>query len=77
MTLDDQIKDIVLKKISESPSKACACKELGISERTLRDWLKKWGKSVYKKTDFDCMRNLTPKERDEIENRDTNHLLSP
>ena len=58
-----------------------ACEKLGVSPRTLRNWLHKWDetglldknfKRVKKDKIYDCMRNLTPDERDFVYNRDSN-----
>lgn len=45
MTLDEVIKQHTLKTLSESESKLEACKRLGISIRTLRNYLHKWNLS--------------------------------
>lgn len=85
MTLDEVLKAHVLRTLSESKSKAEACRKLKISIRTLRNYLHAW-KLTYllghnasesnREAILNCMKNLTPNQRDWIENREENLLLS-
>ena len=77
MTLDEVIKNYVLLTLSRN-SKLETCRILGITRRTLYNYLKRWGREdLLGKNSFlinqeriDEMRNLEAWERDFIENSD-------
>ena len=73
MTLDDMIKDFVLKTLCQCTSRNEAAKILGISKKTLFNYLKKWNipkdkdqeESDYLKYGY---RTMTASQRDRFEN---------
>ena len=77
MTLDEVIKDHVLKTLSQH-SKVQSCRILGITRRTLYNYLRKWGRddlmgrsgSAIREEQIGEMYNLEPWQRDFIENSD-------
>ena len=77
MTLDEVVKNYVLLTLSRN-SKLETCRILGITRRTLYNYIKAWGREdLLGKNSFlinqeriDEMRNLEAWERDFIENSD-------
>lgn len=92
-TLDEVLKEHVKETLKRIPNRTKASKSLGISIRTLRNYINKWNmeeevkdpptnkfkmrivktsrfsKKTLRDIDFDCMRNVTPEERDRFESR--------
>lgn len=77
MTLDEVIQEHILETLSESRTRIEAAKKLGICERTLRYYIKKFKRHdlLKPRDNYACMKNLTPNQRDWIENRDNNARL--
>ena len=69
MTLEELIRMYVLKIVKESKTGAEAARRLGICIRSLRNYLHSYG-AFKKDAVYDCMENITPKERDWFESLD-------
>ena len=68
MKLDDVIKEHIIKVVNESTSRREAAKKLGISVKTIYNHYIRWGLSS-PRDEFDCMRNLTNRQRNILENK--------
>ena len=77
MKLDDAVREHVLKILSVCKTKNEAANVLGVSGRTLRNYLDKWGVGFEDRRrvdahleQVDSYRSITPEERDKFENMD-------
>jgi len=76
MKLELVLKEHVIKILSSCKTKNEAANVLGVTPKTLRNYLDRWGMSFEERRNTDdkiyedSYRNLTPEERDRFENMD-------
>lgn len=69
MTIQEIIEHSIRDALRRNKSQAKAAVELGISTRTIRNYLRKWGVPPQKTNSKFDMKNLTPEQRDYLASR--------